>query len=152
MNKQYVTKGKLEELEQELETLKTAKRIEVAERLRRAKEFGDLSENSEYSEAKEEQAQVEGRIFELEEMLKNISIIRKSADKDEVTIGATVTVSKNGTEAKYQIVGANEAMPQEGRISNESPIGSALLGKKIGDVVQVDAPSGKIAYKVIGIE
>jgi transcription elongation factor GreA len=152
MPKSYLTKARLDELEQELTELKTKKRIEVAERLKRAKEFGDLSENSEYSEAKEEQAQVESRIFELDEILQNAAIIKKSSDKGEVTIGATVLTSKDGKEVRYQIVGSNEAKPEEGRISNESPIGQALLGKKVGDMAEVQTPGGKAAYKIVGIE
>jgi transcription elongation factor GreA len=148
----YLTKARLEELERELKDLKTRKRLEVSERLKRAKEFGDLSENSEYSEAKEEQSQVESRIFELEEIIKNASIIKKNSDKSEIVIGSTVLTVKGGKEFKYQIVGSNEAMPEEGRISNESPLGRAFLGKKVGDMAEVLAPSGKISYKIVGIE
>ena len=152
MTTYYLTKARLEELAAELKDLKTRKRLEVSERLKRAKEFGDLSENSEYSEAKEEQSQVESRIFELEEIIKNASIIKKSSDKSEVVIGSMVSVEKGGKEFKYHIVGSNEAMPEEGRISNESPLGRAFLGKKVGDMAEVSAPSGKISYKIVGIE
>jgi|SRR3989344_2538066 len=148
----YVSQDRCEELKKELGELKTQKRIEVAERLKRAKEYGDLSENSEYSEAKEEQAQVEGKIMDLENMLKSIIIIKKTGDVNEVGIGSTVTVSKDGKEYKYQIVGSNEAKPEEGKISNESPIGSVLLGKKVGDTAMVQAPMGKTEYKILGIE
>ncbi len=152
MTPYYVTKIRLEELRQELVDLKTKKRLEVSERLKRAKEFGDLSENSEYSEAKEEQAQVEGRIFELEEIVRNASIIKKNIQGSEVGIGSTVKASKNGQEVVYQIVGSNEAKPEAGRISNESPLGQAFLGKKVGDASEVQTPSGKTHYKIIGIE
>jgi transcription elongation factor GreA len=152
MAQYYLTKIRLEELQKELEELKTKKRLEVSERLKRAKEFGDLSENSEYSEAKEEQAQVEGRIFELEEIVKNASIIKKSTEKGEVSIGSTVRASKGGKELIYQIVGSNETKPEEGRISNESPLGQAFLGKKVGETADVMAPGGKISYKIIAIE
>lgn len=152
MTKYYLTKSRLEELEHELGDLKTKKRLEVSERLKRAKEFGDLSENSEYSEAKEEQAQVEGRIFELEEILKNVSIIKKNSDTGEVGIGSTVRAVKGDTEMKYQIVGSHEAKPEEGRISNESPLGKAFLGKKVGDVAEVHTPGGSVTYKILGIE
>lgn len=152
MAQYYLTKIRLEELQKELGELKTKKRLEVSERLKRAKEFGDLSENSEYSEAKEEQAQVEGRIFELEEIIKNASIIKKNTEKGEVSIGSTVRASKNGKEFIYQIVGSNETKPEEGRISNESPLGQAFLGKKIGEAAEVMAPGGKISYKIIAIE
>ena len=124
----------------------------MSERLKRAKEFGDLSENSEYSEAKEEQAQVEGRIFELEEIVRNASIIKKNGQTGEVGIGSTVKALKNGAEVTYQIVGSNEAKPEEGRISNESPLGQAFLGKKVGDTAEVLAPGGKVAYKITGME
>ena len=152
MAKHYLTSDRFEELQKELEELKTTKRIEISERLKRAKEYGDLSENAEYSEAKDEQAQVETRIFELEEMLKNVSIIKKNGAKDTVTIGGTVIVEKDGKELTFQVVGSNEARPEEGRISNESPIGVALLGKKVGDKAVITAPSGKVEYKIVRIE
>jgi len=152
MSKYYLTKVRLDELTEELNELKTKKRLEVSERLKRAKEFGDLSENSEYSEAKEEQVQVEARIFELEEIVKNASIIKKSSDKGEVSIGSTVHAERDGKEVNYQIVGSNEAKPEEGRISNESPLGKAFLGKKVGDIAEVTAPGGETTYKIMGIE
>src|SRR3989344_4023121 len=148
----YLTKTRLEELQNELAELKTKKRLEVSERLKRAKEFGDLSENSEYSEAKEEQAQVEGRIIELEEIIRNATVIKKNVEKSEVTIGSTVRATRDGKEMVYHIVGSNETKPEEGRISNESPLGQAFLGKKVSDVAEVTAPSGKISYKIIAIE
>lgn len=148
----YVTKTRLEELQNELAELKTKKRLEVSERLKRAKEFGDLSENSEYSEAKEEQVQVEGRIFELEEIIRNATVIKKNMEKSEVTIGSTVRAVKDGQERVYHIVGSNETKPEEGRISNESPLGQAFLGKKVGDVAEMTAPGGQNSYKIIAIE
>ncbi|MDE2001150.1 MAG: transcription elongation factor GreA [Patescibacteria group bacterium] len=151
MEKQYVSKEKLEELKQELADLKSRKRIEVGERLKRAKELGDLSENSEYFEAREEQAQVETRIGELEEMLKNVEVISKSASTSNVTIGATVEVEKNGAKMKFTIVGSNEAKPEAGMISNESPLGRAFLGKKVGDKVTVAVPKGKVEYAILSI-
>ena len=150
--KHYLTKEKLEELKKEVDHLKKDVRNEIAERLKRAKEYGDLSENAEYSEAKEEQAQVEGRIFELEEIVRNASIIKKNGQTGEVSIGSTVKALKNGAEVTYQIVGSNEAKPEEGRISNESPLGQAFLGKKVGDTAEVLAPGGKVAYKITGME
>lgn len=152
MTKYYVTKNRHEELQKELEELKSKKRLEIAERLKRAKEYGDISENSEYSEAKDEQAQVERRIFELEIVLKDAVIIKKAATTDEVRIGSTVKALKGDKEVAYQIVGSNEAMPEEGRISNESPLGSAFLGKKVGETVGVQTPNGSIEYKIVGIE
>ncbi len=151
MDKQYVTKEKLEELKQELADLKGRKRIEVGERLKRAKELGDLSENSEYFEAREEQAQVETRIGELEDMIKNAEIIEKSSSTSNVSIGSTVEVEKNGQKMKLTIVGSNEAKPEAGFISNESPLGRAFLGKKSGDKVNVSVPKGKVEYLILSI-
>jgi transcription elongation factor GreA len=148
----YVTKERLEELRQELEALKTKKRIEIAERLKRAKEFGDLSENSEYSEAKDEQAQVASRIFELENIIKNAVIIKKSSGKERVEIGSTFVAKKEDKEFRYTLVGSEEANPAEGKISNESPLGRAFLGKKTGDKVIVDTPGGKVEYLLVAIE
>jgi transcription elongation factor GreA len=153
MDKYYVTKEKLEDLKKELEYLKTVKRAEVAERLKQAKEFGDLSENSEYTDAKIDLDRTETRIFELEEMLKHISIIKKGAGgTSEVAIGSTVTIKKGTQTAQYQIVGSNEANPSEGKISNESPIGAAFLGKKVGDTVKVQTPAGTASYQITKIE
>lgn len=152
MAKYYVTKDRFEELKKELEELKTKKRLEVGERLKRAKEYGDLSENSEYSEAKDEQLQVESKIIELENMVKNAILIKKNGGSDEVRIGSTVEVLKNGKEFKYEIVGSNEAKPEEGKISNESPIGAVLLGKKVGETIVVQAPGGQSEYKIVKIE
>lgn len=154
MTKQYLTKAKLEELKKELIELKTVKRIEIAEKLKRAKELGDLSENSEYFEAREEQGQVESRIFELEDMLKDVELIEKSRDSGSVVkIGSTIEVSKDGKKQRLFIVGSNEAKPEDGFISNESPLGKAFLGKKTGDMVLIHLPNGKKAeYKVFSIE
>lgn len=152
MDQYYLTPERLEELKVELNDLKTNKRIEVAERLKRAKELGDLSENSEYFEAREEQNQVETRIYELEEMVKNASIIEKATGKTKVQIGATIEVSKDGVKNKFTIVGSNEARPEAGLLSNESPLGKAFLGKGAGDVVKVKTPKGEATYKILAIE
>ena len=149
--KQYFTKERLEELKVELEDLKTRRRIEVGERLKRAKELGDLSENSEYFEAREEQAQVETRIAELEDTVKTAKIIEKSVSNTSISIGSTVEAEKNGQRMKFTIVGSDEARPEAGSISNESPLGSALLGKKAGDQITVKSPSGSMEYKIIAI-
>jgi len=149
----YLTAERLEELKKELEELKTTARIEVATRLKRAKELGDLSENSEYIEAREEQNQVERRIFELEQMVKNAVIIKKPANgKETVQIGATIEVEKDGKNQKFTIVGSNEARPAAGLISNESPLGKAFLDKRAGDVVKVKVPIGEVTYKIVKIE
>lgn len=152
MDKYYLTKERLEELKVEFEDLKTSKRKEVAERLKRAKEFGDLSENSEYNEAREEQSRVETRIFELDELLKRAVIIKKSASSERVEVGSTVTAKKNGFVVSYTIVGSNEAKPEEGKISNESPIGLVFIGKKVGDTATVKTPTGIVAYQITKIE
>lgn len=154
MDKQYLTKERLEELKEELETLKTKKRQEIAERLKAAKEFGDLSENSEYSEARDEQSRVEQRIFELEEFLKETIIIKKGAGagRDTVGVGSRVTVKKGKDQFVYEIVGSAEARPEAGKISNESPLGSAFLGHKKGDTVEVVTPAGKSEYEILKIE
>lgn len=154
MMKQYLTKEKLEELKKELNELKTVKRVEIAEQLQRAKEMGDLSENSEYFEAREEQGQIESRIFELEEMLKDVELIEKSHNGSSVIkVGSTIHVSRGDKKQQFFIVGSNEAKPEEGFISNESPLGRAFLGKKAGDTVLVQLPSGKkVEYKVVSVE
>ncbi len=154
MQKQYLSKEKLEELQAELQNLKTIRRQEVAERLKRAKELGDLSENSEYFEARDEQAQVEGRILELEDIIKNAVLIEKAPSTGIVQVGSTVVVEKTGQsgQRKFVIVGSNEAKPEAGFISNESPLGRAFLKKKAGETVMVVTPNGKAEYKIVSIE
>lgn len=152
MSKQYLTKERLEELKAELETLKTKRRVEVAERLKRAKEYGDLSENSEYAEAREEQVNVESCIAELEDVLKQAVTIEKSGAADKVTVGSTVTVRRGDKVMTYTVVGSYEAKPEEGRISDESPLGKAFLRKKAGETVSVTAPAGEATYEIVKIE
>lgn len=147
MNKEvFVTSEGLKKLEDELNLLKAEKRKEVSDKLRVALSFGDLSENSEYDEAKNEQAIVEARIAELEVMLKNIQILdSENLSTDVVSVGSIVTVY-DGTfdeEVDYQIVGSTEANPSEDKISDESPIGKALLGLKVGDEATVSLPNGE---------
>jgi transcription elongation factor GreA len=140
-------------LEAELEQLKTVRRAEVAERIHSAKEEGDIMENAAYDEAKNEQAFVEGRILTLEQMLKNAVMIKETRASDSVGIGSYVTVVERGNrdDEMYQIVGSAEADPTRGRISNESPVGRALLGKRIGDEVQVKIPDGVRHLKITEI-
>lgn len=139
-------------LEAELEQLKTVRRAQVAERIHAAKEEGDIMENSAYDEAKNEQAFVEGRILTIEQMLKNAVMIDATRPSDSVGIGSYVTVAEQGNSTEvYQIVGSAEADPTRGRISNESPIGRALLGKRIGDEIQVKVPDGVRHLKIIDI-
>ncbi|HEX8684173.1 MAG TPA: transcription elongation factor GreA [Ardenticatenaceae bacterium] len=148
-----LTREGKQKLEQELAQLKEVKRPQVAERIRQAKEEGDLRENAEYDDAKLEQGFVEGRIRELEYLLKNVQIIESNGGAT-VNIGSTVTIREDGTDEDetYTVVGATEASPSNGRISNESPLGRALLGKKKGSTVKVDTPNGQMVFKVIKVQ
>ncbi|HEY6102515.1 MAG TPA: transcription elongation factor GreA [bacterium] len=144
----------LRKLEEELELLKTVKRKEIAERIRASKEFGDISENAEYEDAKNEQAFVEGRILQLDAMLRTAKVIdNHSAPADQITVGSTVRVKdlSSGDQTAYTIVGSLEADPDQDRISNESPVGRALLGRRVGETVEVVVPAGKIRYSVMKI-
>ena len=145
-----------EKLKQQIEDLETTKRREVADRIREAREFGDISENAEYDDAKNEQALVEGRIAQLEERLRRATVIdEKDVDTDEVSFGSVVHVKdqKTGDSQKFQIVGSTEANPLEHKLSNESPIGKALIGHKRNDVVTVEVPRGpKKKLKITKIE
>ena len=152
MEKYYLTKERLTELGHELETLKHQSRMEVADHLKRAKEYGDLSENAEYAQAREEQNQVETRIVELDDLVKRAVIIKKTEGSDTVLVGSKVTVKTKNGPREYMIVGSNESRPEEGKISNESPIGKALLGKKVGDSVVITIPSGTATYQIGKIE
>ena len=150
----FFTPEGLEKIENEIEYLKTVRRKEVSERIKVALGYGDLSENSEYDEAKNEQAQIEERIAKLEMMLRNAKIIdEKDLNTDVVNIGSSVKVRELDTmeEDEYTIVGSAEADPLEGKISNESPVGSRLIGNRIGDVVEVEVPDGIIKYEICGI-
>ncbi len=149
---EYLTKEKFEELEAELERLKTEGRKQVTENLKTAKELGDLSENAQYIEAREEQQRIERRIAEVEQMLKEAEIISTRAKKREtVEVGATVEVVRDGKTFKYFIVGSSEANPIEGFISNESPLGRLLMSHKVGDEVELKTPEGKVQYKIKSI-
>lgn len=149
-----LTADGLAKLERELEHLKTVRRREVAQRIKTALQFGDISENSEYDDAKNEQAFIEGRIMSLEKMLRNSRIVDESSvDPNVVTIGSKVRVKDldTGEELEYMVVGSAEADPNENRISNESPVGRALLEKRVGDVVEIDVPAGKIRFEIEAI-
>ena len=144
-----------EKLAEELETLKMVKRPEVIDRIKIARSFGDLSENSEYESAKDEQAFIEGRISSIEHMLLNLEIIdNDSIDKDVVSVGRTVTFKElpDEEEEAYTIVGATEADPMSGKISNESPIAAALLGHKVDEEVTIKIPSGDMHVKITKVE
>lgn len=150
----YLTKDGLKKLEVELEHLCTVRRSEVANRLHQAIEDGELLENAEYEAAKNEQAFVEGRIIALRTMLSRVAIIEEEDDgpEEEVHIGSEVVIQEDGaSRERYVIVGAAEASPLEGRISNESPLGRALLGQRVGDEVSVSAPAGTLSFRVVKI-
>jgi transcription elongation factor GreA len=140
-------------LEEELRHLETVRRREVGERIKEAKEFGDISENSEYDDAKNEQAWVESRILEIGQILAHATIIDPPTKSDKVTLGSKVKIeSSSGSTTVYQVVGSAEADPANDKISNESPVGHAIMGHKKGDTVQVETPSGKvIEYKIVSI-
>ncbi len=143
----------LKKLEEELEILKTQKRREVADRIKQAIEFGDISENSEYDDAKTEQAFIEGRIITLEKMLRNARVIDDNEEKDFVSVGSSIVLKdmEYGDEEEYTIVGSAEADPTVNKISNESPVGKAVLGQQKGNVVEVNVPAGILRYEIVDI-
>jgi transcription elongation factor GreA len=150
-----LTEEGLKKIEQKLEQLKSVRRRDVAERIKQAIEFGDISENSEYEDAKNEQAFIEGEILTLEKMLRNAQLIdEQQIGTDIVTIGSTVQVKdlEFGDTIAYTVVGSAEADPSELRISNESPVGSAILGRKVGHVVEVHVPAGTLLYEIMAIK
>ncbi len=149
----YLTADGAEKLKQELAELKGPRRDELSARLRSAIQMGDLSENADYHKAKEDQGFLEGRIQEIEHMLRNVVIIEEHADREVVSIGNHVTIQEEGSPPEtYHVVGAREADPRKGRISNESPIGRALMDHKVGDLVQVETPGGRIGFQILKIE
>jgi transcription elongation factor GreA len=149
---EYLSADGLAKLKAELDELTNMKRPEIAQRIHDAKEYGDVTENAEYEDAKNEQAFVEGRIQALTSIIKNAVIIEENHSRTFVQIGSTVTIKgDSGKKEEYTIVGAAEAAPAEGRISNESPVGRALLGKKKGDAVTVSVPAGASTYTIVGI-
>jgi transcription elongation factor GreA len=153
MSKQVLlTAEGLKKLQDELKVLKEERRKEVIERIQEAVAHGDLSENADYAQAKEEQAFIEGRIQEIEEMIKNAEIIEHKVNHNMVSIGSTVSARIRGKEVRYTIVGSNEANPAAGKISNESLVGRSLLGTKIGDKVPVTTSTGVNEYEVVSIE
>jgi len=150
-----LTEEGFEKLENELEYLETEKRREVAKRIKVAREFGDISENSEYDDAKNEQAFVEGRIQEIKNMLNNAHVVKDEEVTDKkVNLGTTVMLHDLDSDEKisYTLVGSAEADPLNNRISNESPIGKAILGHAIGDQVKVETPAGEVEYEIISIK
>ena len=154
-NKEVIlSKEYLEKLEDELEYLKTIRRPEIAEKIKIARSFGDLSENADYDEAKNEQGEVESRIAKVEDMIRNAKTIEVDLDSDEVGVGNTVTVYDEEFDETldYKIVGTAESDPVKGFISNESPVGAALLGKKVNERVEVTTPNGQMYFTIKGIK
>lgn len=154
MNQQntFITEEGLDKLMRELDKLKKHKRKEIAERIQEAKELGDLSENAEYIEAKNEQAFVEGRVQEIENILKYATIIKqKKKSTGKVEVGSKIKIEDESETKEYYIVGSSEADPADGKISNESPIGQAFLGKKKGDIIEIKVPQGTKKFKIIAI-
>lgn len=148
----YLTEDGAQRLREELEELRGPRREDLARRLRFAIKQGDLSENADYIAAKEEQAFLEGRIQELQTILREATIVDGPSGNDEVSVGSTVVVSEEGrSNQTYHLVGITEASPREGKISNESPIGRALLGKKIGDTTVAQTPGGEISMEILDI-
>ena len=150
----YLTAEGMEKLRQELDTLVNLKRPALARRLRHAIQQGDLSENADYITAKEEQGFLEGRIQQIEEMLRRVVVIEENGPADKIGLGNQVTVVEVGTDAQevFQIVGSAEANPLNGKVSNESPLGQALMGHRTGDTVTVSAPGGELAFRILAIE
>ena len=153
MGKTYVSAEGLRQMEEKLKYMTTVRRAEVAEHLNIARGFGDLSENAEYDEAKDEQAKLEADIIELEAALRNVIVIDGEISTDSVNVGTTVRVLylDDGEEEEFVIVGARESDPMNNKISNESPVGTALLGHKSGEVVSVEAPDGAYDLKILEI-
>ena len=153
--KTILTYAGLRALEDELENLRVVKRKEVAGKIKEAREQGDLSENAEYDAAKDEQRDIEARIDELEKILKNVEVVvEEEVDLEKINVGCTILVHDDeyDEEIEFKIVGSTEANSLQGKISNESPVGQALIGKKVGDVVDVETPAGNIRYTVLKIE
>jgi len=147
-----LTASGAQKLENELKTLKEVKRPDVIDRIKRAKEYGDLSENAEYEDARNEQSFIEGRIKEIEYLLKYAKVFENEKGGNEVALGSTVTLDMDGDKTTYEIVSSNEANPLEGKISNISPIGSALIGAKVGDVCSANTPGGALEIRVLEIK
>jgi len=146
----YLTKEGLEKLKKELDCLKTIKRKEIAQSLGETASFGDLTENAAYQGAKEDQAFLEGKILELENLIKEAILIEEKA-RDQIEVGSAVWLAKGWRKAKFKIVGTTEANLNLGKISTESPLGKALIGRRKGEIIEVEAPEGKIKYKIIKI-
>lgn len=152
MESKILTPEGLKKLKDELEDLKNVQRPQLAERIKLAKEFGDLSENAEYHDARELQSFMEGRILELEQMIKTSVVVQSNSNRDIVGVGSIVEVERDGHKQEYNIVGSTEADPANRKISLESPIGQALMDHRLGDEVLVDLPSGQARYTITKIK
>lgn len=152
MSDQIISQEGYDKLKNELEILTTVKRREIAKRIESAKELGDLSENAEYHEAKDAQGFNEGRVAELSSLLKNVTVVENGNGHSEVSMGSIVTVKVNDVKKDFTIVSFNEADPMSGKISNESPIGLAFIGKRKGDKVMVKTPKGEVEYKILDVK
>lgn len=148
----FVTEEGYRKIKEELDHRRTSIRQEIANAIKEAKEQGDLSENAEYSAAKAQQAENEAKIAELEYMLKESTVVKHDATTGTIQMGSRVAVKFNGSEMEFQIVGSNEASPAEFKISNESPMGKAFMGKSKGDNIEVDTPAGKMKYKILDVK
>lgn len=146
-----ITQEGYDKLKEELDYCTISKRKEIADRIEKAKELGDLSENAEYHEAKDSQAFNEGRIMELQAILKNVTVVANGKSKKSVSMGSKISIKGNGKTREYTIVSFNEADPLAGKISNESPLGEAFIGKKKGDKAVVSTPKGELEYEIIDI-
>lgn len=152
MEDKYLTQEGLDKLKKELEYLRKEGRIEVAEQLKEAISFGDLSENAAYDEAKENQANIEGKILELERLISSAKVIKDNENTGWVQIGSYVTIKDGGDEERYHVVGEDEANPMENRISFKSPLGQALMNKPKDAEVEIKTPKGSLKYKILKIE
>lgn len=152
MSDQIISKEGYDKLKKELDERISVKRPEIAGRIEAAKELGDLSENAEYAEAKDEQAFNEGRINELTALLKNVTVVENSGDKHKISMGSKITAAAGGEIKKFTIVSFNEANPSEGKISNESPLGVAFLGRKKGEKITVNTPRGNVIYEILDVK
>ena len=151
MTDQIISQEGYDKLKDELDHALNVKRKVIADRIQKAKDMGDLSENAEYTEAKDAQAFNDGRVAELKQMIKTLTIVEAQKDKSSIGMGSKIEVESKGKKREFQIVSFNEADPMSGKISNESPLGSAFLGKKKGNTVKVETPRGLTEYKVISI-
>lgn len=146
-----ISQAGLDKLKEEVQNLRQVRRPEVIARIAQAREYGDLSENAEYEDARNEQSFIEGRIQELEDMIKHAQVVAKASGNGHVTVGATVKVKLNGKPMIFNLVGSQEVDPATGKISIESPIGKALLDHKVGETVEVEVPAGKTRYQILSI-